>query len=104
MEKTEVLKRANKLTFPKGIVHGFCPKIKLSLIAVYHRNYVRKIVLKRAIKWAFSKGVTPWILSKNRIFYYCCFSQKLFQKRSFFDILDRKQPLLDQKIEVLKRA
>ena len=24
------------------ILHGFCPKIELSLIAVFHRNYVRK--------------------------------------------------------------
>ena len=29
-------------TFAKGLVHGFCPKIELSLIAVFHRNYVRK--------------------------------------------------------------
>ena len=28
--------------FLKGLVHGFCPKMELSLIAVFHRNYVRK--------------------------------------------------------------
>ena len=61
-------------------------------------------VLKRAKKWTFSKGVSPWILSKNRTFSYCCFLQKLCQKRSFLDILNRKQSLWDQKIEVLTGA
>ena len=52
----------------------------------------------------FSKGVSPWILSKNQTFCYRRFSQKWCQKRSFFDILERKQSFLDQKIEVLTRA
>ena len=51
-----------------------------------------------------SKGVSPWILSKNRTFSYRCFLQKLCQKRSFFDILERKQSFVDQNIEVLTRA
>ena len=51
----------------------------------------KKKVLKRAKKWTFSKGVGPWILFKNRTFSYRCFSQKLCQKRSFLDILNRKQ-------------
>ena len=28
--------------FLKGLVHGYCPKIEISLIAVFSRNYVRK--------------------------------------------------------------
>ena len=28
--------------FPKGLVHGFCPKIELSLFPVFHGNYVTK--------------------------------------------------------------
>ena len=28
--------------FLKGLVHGFCPKIELSLIADFHRNYFTK--------------------------------------------------------------
>ena len=28
--------------FRKGLVHGFRPNIELSLIAVFHKNYVRK--------------------------------------------------------------
>ena len=37
-------------------------------------------------------------------FFYCCLSQELCQKRSFLDILNRKQSFLDQKIEVLTRT
>ena len=48
-------------------------------------------VLKRAKKWTFSKGVSPWIWSKNRTFSYRYFLEKLCQKRLFLDILNRKQ-------------
>ena len=42
-KKIEVLKRAIKWTFSKWVLfHGFCPKIELSLIPVFHGNYVRK--------------------------------------------------------------
>ena len=41
--KNYSLKKGQKMDiFPKGLVHGFCPKIELSLIAVLHRNHVRK--------------------------------------------------------------
>ena len=60
-------------------------------------------VLTRVKKWTFFKGVCPWILSKNQTSSYRCFLQKLCQKKSLFDILNRKQSFLDQKIEVLKR-
>ena len=66
-QKIEVLKGGPKSGhFFKGFVHGFCPKIKLSLMAV--------------------------------------FLQKSCHKKSLFDILNRKQSFLDQKIEVLKRT
>ena len=29
-------------SFRKGLVYGFCPKIEISLNAVFYRNYVRK--------------------------------------------------------------
>ena len=61
-------------------------------------------VLKRAIKWTFSKGVSPWIVLKNRTFSFSCFSQKLCHKKSLPNILNKKQSFLDQKKEVLGRA
>ena len=57
-------------------------------------------VLKRPKKWTFSKGVSPWILSKNRTFSYRCF----LQKTPFLDISNRKRSFLDQKIEILTRT
>ena len=42
------------------------------------------------------------ILSKNRSFYQLCFLGKSSQKRSFFDILDKKECFLDRKRELLK--
>ena len=95
--------------FLKGLVYLFSPKIEVFLIGVFHRNSIKRTtflilwkdkndfkrkkiqVLKRAKKWPFSKGVSPWILCKNRTFSYRSFSQKICQKRSFLDILNRKQ-------------
>ena len=28
--------------FPKGLVHGSCPKIEITRMGVFYRNYVRK--------------------------------------------------------------
>ena len=41
-------------------------------------------------------------VKKKGIFYHLCFLGKSIQKRSFFDILDKKECSLDQKKEVLK--
>ena len=37
-----VLKGPKNKHFPKGLVHGFCPKIEISRMGVFYRNYVRK--------------------------------------------------------------
>ena len=105
MEKIKVLKKGPKIGhFPKGLVHGFCPKIEISRMGVSYRNYARKKsflnilnrkqsfldqkieVLTRTKKWTFFKGVSPWILSKNRTFSYLPFLQK-FKKKTTFLIL-----------------
>ena len=49
----------------------------------------KSAALKKSKNRNFSKG--PWFLSKNRIFYQGCSFRIIDQKRSFFDILDRKQ-------------
>ena len=41
-EKIKVFKTAKKWTFSKRLVHGFCPKIELFLIGLFHRNHIRK--------------------------------------------------------------
>ena len=50
----------------------------------------KKEVLETAKIWTFWKGVSLWILSKNRNFSYRCFLEKLCQKKSCFDILNGK--------------
>ena len=99
--------------FLKGLVHGVLSENRSFSYRRFSQNFYQKTsflilwkekndfkwkkieVLKRAKKWTFFKGVSPWIFSKNRTFSYLCFSQKLCQKRSFLDTLDRKQSFVD---------
>ena len=60
--------------------------------------------LAKSKKSAFCKGVSPWFLSKNRPFPYIFFSSKKSKKKTFFDILDRKECFLDQQRKVLKNS
>ena len=41
-KKINVLKGAKNRHFPKGIIHGFCPKIELFFICVFWCNQLRK--------------------------------------------------------------
>ena len=62
----KVFKRAKGVSpFQKGLVHGFCPEIKYSIIAVFYWNYVRKdrfsifmneIMILSGKNWSFKKG------------------------------------------------
>ena len=47
-------------------------------------------VLTRIKNWTFFKGVSPWILSKNRTFSYLLFSQKFYQKTTFLILWKEK--------------
>ena len=61
-------------------------------------------VWKRCKKSKICKGVSPYLLSKNRPFPHMrCFG-KSSHKRSFFDSLDRKECILDQNINVWKKS
>ena len=88
--------------FPKGLVHDFVQKSKFLLSVFFTEIMPEKIVFqylwkkrmilsgkklsfKKGQKMDISKGVGPWILSKNGIFSYRCFLQKLCQKKSFFN-------------------
>ena len=92
----------------------FCQKMTLFIICVFGQISPEKSVLGIQIKnecfldkeksktSIFSKEFSPWFLSKKRTFYHLCFLGESSQKRSFFDILDKKECFLDQKNEVLK--
>ena len=58
---------------------------------------------KSSEEWKFSSKVSPWFLSKIRMFSYRYFFGELSQKRSFFDILDRKECFLDLQIKTFQR-
>ena len=74
---------------------------------IVFRYLWKKTIIFRPKNWSFKKGqkmaffkeVSSWILSKTRTFAYRSFSQKLCQKRSFLDILNRTQKFENQKIK-----
>ena len=39
----------------------------------------------------FFKGVSPWILSKNRIFFLFAFFTEILLENNVFDVLERKE-------------
>ena len=41
-KKLQLKKGPKNGHFPKGLVYGFCPKIEISRVGVFYRNYVRK--------------------------------------------------------------
>ena len=111
--KSEVLKNSKKWTVCKGVSPWFLSKNrpfppmfffwtkkarkKHFLIFWIEKkrkecflDHKRK-VLKSSKKSTFSKGVSPWFLSKNQPFSHMFFFCKKSQKETFFDILDRKK-------------
>ena len=56
-------------------------------------------VLRRAKKWTFFKGVSPWIFSKNQTFSYGRFSQKSYQKTSFLILWNEKNDFKRKKLK-----
>ena len=64
----------------------------------------KKCGFKQSKNRKYFKGVSPSFLSKNRIFYQQSLFRKLDQKRSFFDILERKEWSLDPKKWSFKKS
>ena len=58
-------------------------------------------VLKKSKKSNFSKGVSPCFFAKNDHFFHWWYLRQSSQKRSSFEILDRKEWFLDKKSQVL---
>ena len=104
-----------EIQFPKGFVHGVCQKM-----ATFHVCFFRKIrqklfgiildriecfldkknkVLKKLKNSKFSKGVSPWFLSKNGHFpSLFFFFWKISKKKVVFYILDKRILLCRQDI------
>ena len=80
-KKIEVLKRTRKWTFFKGVSPRFCPKIIISIICVFHWNYVTKEFFsifmkeKNDFKWKklkfWKKGQKMDIFLKGLVHRFC---------------------------------
>ena len=99
-QKSEVSKRFKKSNFPKGLVHGFCPKIELFTIRFFRHPKAEKSVFlifwiekntlqlrkgkfqKCPQNWIFHRGQSLF-LSKNRAFYDVVFQAPQGKKECF---------------------
>ena len=94
--------------FAKELVHGFCQKINLFLTCVFLGNLARKV--RFLIFWreknTFQTGIVNFeksprnrkflrgqsmVFVKKSTFFYTCILGKSSHKRSFYDILDRRE-------------
>ena len=97
--------------FPKGLTHGFGPKMAIfpsfSFLGNIQQENVFYDILKRKNAFLgyknnkfknsknghFSKGVNPWFWSKNGHFSNFFFLGNIQQENVFYDILKRKSLL-----------
>ena len=60
--------------------------------------------LKKSKNQNFSKGYSPWVLSKNLKFFHLFISGKIRQENTSHDILERKNAFLDYKNKTLIKS
>ena len=107
-QQYKVLKSSKQRDFPKGIIHGFCPNIKLFLLFFLgEKKFVKTIflilwiekngfldqkieLLKSAKHRHFPKGIVHGFCPNIKFFLIYIFWEKTSQER-LFDILDRKE-------------
>ena len=121
--KTRSSKSPKLDIFPKGLTHGFGPKMAIFLtffflwanIAeenVFHDILERKNAIlgyknkkfKKSKNWHFSKGVNPWFWSKNGHFSRLFFLGNVGQENVFYDIVERKIAFLGYKNKKSKKS
>ena len=115
------LKGSKHAHYLKGLVHVLCKNLEFLLSAFFAEIIPEKIVfdivgrndwfevekievIKRAEKYTFSKGVSPWISSKNRTFSYRCFFTEIMSEEIVFGYFGKKTIIFRPKIEVLTMA
>ena len=59
--------------------------------------------VKKKKKKKFSKGISPWFLSKNGLFHFCFFFRKIRQISLLQIILHRRECFLDKKNKVFRK-
>ena len=65
---------------------------------------MKKRTSKTQKNWQFSKGVNPWFWSKNCHFSNFYFLENICQENVFYDILERKNVVLDYKNKKFKKS
>ena len=106
--------------FPKGLTHGFGPKMaifptsfflgKIGEENVFYYILQRKYAFlgyknkrfKKSKNWNCSKGVNPWFWCKNGHFFNFFFLGNIGQEKVFYDILERKNAFLGYKNKKFK--
>ena len=107
--------------FPKGLTHGFSPKMAIFPTFIFQAIQTRKMFYdflerknaflgyknkksKKLKNRYIFKGVNPWFWSKNGHFSnFLCFGN-LFQENVFYDILERKNAFLGYKNKKFKKS
>ena len=119
-EKLKFLKGSKNRHFLKGLVRGVLSKNR----TFSYRSFLQKLcqktpfldvlnrkqsfldqkieILTRTKKWTFFKGVSPWILFKNRTFSFLLFSQKFYQKTAFLILWKEKNDVKWKKFKFKK--
>ena len=100
--------------FPKGLTHGFGPKMAIfptfflgnigqenDLYDILERRNTflgyKNMKSKKSKNWHFSKGVNPWFMSKNGHFFNFFFLGNIGQENVFYDILKKNPPYFPPK-------
>ena len=100
--------------FPKGLTHGFGPKMPIFPTFFFRKYKPGKCLLwysrakkaflgyknekfKKSKNWHFFKWVNPWFLSKNGYFSNFSFLGNIGQENVFYDVLERKDAFLGYK-------
>ena len=93
-KKTEVLKKSVKSKFSKGVSPYFFNfgQIKPEKKIVFWYCGEKRMLFRPEKRYFWkAQKIEPCFVSKKRIFFHAYFLDKPTQKRSFFDILDRKE-------------
>ena len=107
--------------WPKGLAHGFGPKMAIFPPSFFRQYRPGKCLLwysgtknaflgyknkkfKRSKNWHFSKGDNPWFWSKHGHFSSFYFKGNTSQGNVFHDILERKNAFLVSKHQKFKQS
>ena len=120
--KNKKFKKKKKWHFSKEFKPWFCPKnghfLHFLFLGIIGQENFFYDILEREIafldyknkkfekskNWHFSKGVNPWLCSKNGHFFNFFFLGNKRQKNVFYDILEQKNVFLEYKNKKFKKT